>query len=249
MVVLAAGVVAFVRFGPPSDSRCGLRSSSGYTLGANQTRYASIIAGVGERLGLPDHAVTVALATALQESKLRNLTYGTQDSVGLFQQRPSQGWGTVSEILDPVYAATAFYQHLELVPSWQTMPVTEAAQMVQHSADPQAYAQWANEARLFAIAFTGEVPAGLSCSLHSYSGPAPSQAASALAAAEQRELGGPGFGTPVPAKQGWELATWAVAHAFTYHLRSVSFAGQTWTPSGSWRSSPAAATSAVEVHF
>ncbi len=246
LALLAGGWVAFVRLGPPSDSTCtvgtsgtvgpassGSGTSTPYTISATQAREASIIAAVAVQMGLPDHAVTVALATSLQETKLRNLPYGDQDSVGLFQQRPSQGWGTTAQILDPVYAATVFYQHLVKVSGWESLAITDAAQMVQHSADPEAYAQWADEARALAIALTGEVPAGLACTLHGYSGGPPQ--AGALAAAESSELGSPGFGVAVDAKRGWELAMWAVAHAYHYHLSSVSFAGQTWTPSGSWK--------------
>ncbi len=91
---------------------------------------------------LPPRAWVVALATAQQESALRNLDHGDRDSLGLFQQRPSQGWGTAVQIMNPTYAATKFYQHLVLVPNWQTMPVTEAAQAVQRSAFPNAYARW-----------------------------------------------------------------------------------------------------------
>ena len=84
--------------------------------------------------------MTVALAAALQESNLLNLPYGDRDSLGLFQQRPSQGWGTAAQILDPAYAASAFYARLVDVPGWESLPVTQAAQLVQSSADPGAYA-------------------------------------------------------------------------------------------------------------
>jgi cell wall-associated NlpC family hydrolase len=84
----------------------------------------------------------VALATALQESGLRNLTYGDRDSLGLFQQRPSQGWGTAAQILDPVYASTRFYEALQAVSGWQSLTVAQAAQAVQRSAVPDAYATW-----------------------------------------------------------------------------------------------------------
>jgi len=85
-----------------------------------------------------------ALATAMQESRLRNLGYGDRDSLGLFQQRPSQGWGSAQQIRDPVYASQQFYQHLLKVNGWQQMTVTQAAQAVQHSGLPDAYAQWEN---------------------------------------------------------------------------------------------------------
>lgn len=91
---------------------------------------------------VPARGQIVALATALQESGLRNLDYGDRDSLGLFQQRPSQGWGTATEIRDPVHASTKFYEALLKVSGWQSMTVTQAAQAVQKSGYPEAYAKW-----------------------------------------------------------------------------------------------------------
>jgi len=105
------------------------------SLDPEQAADASTIAAVALRLGLPNHAVTIALAAALQESKLYNLDYGDRDSLGVFQQRPSQGWGTPAQLVDPAYAAGAFYDHLVRVSDWQHLPISEAAQLVQHSAD------------------------------------------------------------------------------------------------------------------
>jgi peptidoglycan DL-endopeptidase CwlO len=96
----------------------------------------------GSKEPLPPHAWVIALATAQQESTLVNVNYGDRDSLGLFQQRPSQGWGTPAQIMNPTYAATKFYQHLVQVPNWQHMPLTDAAQAVQRSAFPNAYARW-----------------------------------------------------------------------------------------------------------
>lgn len=117
-------------------------------------RNASTIVSVGRDLGVPDEGIVVALAAAAQESGLRNLDHGDADSVGLFQQRPSQGWGTVEQIMDPVYSATVFFTGVEGktrglldVEGWQDMSVTEAAQAVQVSAYPDAYAAWEASAR------------------------------------------------------------------------------------------------------
>ena len=101
-----------------------------------QARNASLIAAIAVRRGMPAHAATIGLATALQESKLYNLKGGDRDSLGLFQQRHSQGWGTPRQILDPVYATNAFYDALEKVSGWTTLPVTRAAQEVQRSGYP-----------------------------------------------------------------------------------------------------------------
>jgi len=208
-------------------------AAAAYTITPEQAQNAAIIAAVALRKGMADHAVTVALAASLQETHLRNLPYGDLDSVGLFQQRPSQGWGTSAQIMDPDYAASTFYDHLARVSGWQAMAVTAAAQLVQHSATPDAYATWEAEARSLASALTGEVPAGLACRLRGFGGSAP--APSALGQAAATELGAPLLGVPLPAKTGWAVAAWAVAHAYTYHLRSVSFDGWTWTAaSGRW---------------
>ncbi|MDX3776002.1 C40 family peptidase [Streptomyces europaeiscabiei] len=109
---------------------------------AEQVPNAKTIQATGVAMNIPARGQIVALATALQESGLRNLTYGDRDSLGLFQQRPSQGWGTANEILDPVYASTKFYEALEKVSGWQSLSVTQAAQAVQKSGYPEAYAKW-----------------------------------------------------------------------------------------------------------
>ncbi|MFJ8896670.1 hypothetical protein ACIRCZ_18960 [Leifsonia sp. NPDC102414] len=97
----------------------------------------------------------VALATACQESSLKDRWDGDADSVGLFQQRPSQGWGTITQLHDPSYATTKFLVRLQQVPGWRTLPVAEAAQAVQRSAFPDAYARWATPAEVLVSAFDG----------------------------------------------------------------------------------------------
>lgn len=117
------------------------------TLDDVQLRNAATIVGVGKGMGMPPRAWVVAIATALQESTLYNLDYGDRDSVGLFQQRTSQGWGTVAQIMDPRYSAAKFYEAFNEIivarhPDWQAMPLTVMAQLVQRSAFPGAYAKW-----------------------------------------------------------------------------------------------------------
>ncbi|MFY1656069.1 peptidoglycan DD-metalloendopeptidase family protein [Micromonospora sp. WMMD1274] len=109
---------------------------------AEQTGNAATVTTVGIRLGVPPRGWVIAVATAMQESFLINTPGGDRDSVGLFQQRPSQGWGTTEQLHDPQYSATKFYQSLQAVDGWQAMPLTEAAQAVQISAFPDAYAKW-----------------------------------------------------------------------------------------------------------
>lgn len=123
----------------------GIRGAS-FGLDPAQAGDAAVIARVARADGLPAQAIVIALATALQESGLRNLAYGDRDSLGLFQQRPSQGWGSPAEILNPSYAAQQFYSHLTRVPDWWSMPLWKAAQAVQRSANPTAYEKWQLEA-------------------------------------------------------------------------------------------------------
>ncbi|MEV4364438.1 C40 family peptidase [Nonomuraea sp. NPDC049625] len=111
-------------------------------LDVEQQANAVLIVQVAMERGLPARAAVIAVATTLQESKLRNLRHGHLDSLGLFQQRPSQGWGTPEQILDPRYATSTFYDHLVKVPRWEQLPLTQAAQAVQRSASPSSYAQW-----------------------------------------------------------------------------------------------------------
>ena len=121
---------------------CGGLTVDGVALDGEQLANAGVIAATGGQVGIPQRGVVVALATAAQESRLHNLDYGDADSVGLFQQRPSQGWGQVTDLLRPDYAATRFFEALQRVPGWEPLPVTQAAQAVQRSAFPSAYARW-----------------------------------------------------------------------------------------------------------
>lgn len=134
-------------------------------LETDQADNAALFAAIAEHRALPARATTIAIATALQESKMRNIDYGDRDSVGLFQQRPSQGWGSVEEIMDPVYATNAFFDVLVKVKNWQSAEITDAAQDVQRSAFPQAYAQHETLARAFASSLTGHSRAQLTCQL------------------------------------------------------------------------------------
>jgi len=237
VAIVAAGIVV-TRIGTstpradPDPSCTGTAGTADFTVDLVQGANAATIAAVGKRKGMSDHAVTVALAAALQESRLRNLDYGDRDSVGLFQQRPSQGWGTPAQLTNPRYAATSFYGALAEVPGWETMDVTEAAQHVQRSAAPDAYARWEPEARVLAQALTGEVPAGFACR---FAGPRSVTGIGTLGAAMTAELGPSSVGVEVTAAQGWTVAGWLVGHAHAYRITEVTFAGRRWTPSsGKW---------------
>ncbi|MBQ0906796.1 C40 family peptidase [Micromonospora sp. U21] len=115
-----------------------------------QLDIAATIIDVGVAKGVPRWGWTVAVATAMQESGLRNLPFlgdrNDHDSIGVFQQRPSQGWGTIAQLSKPAHQAGTFFDKLQTVPGWQTMPLTQAAQAVQVSAFPEAYATWTDDA-------------------------------------------------------------------------------------------------------
>ncbi len=161
-VALAAGATSTAAAqSPPVSAACGTapaqagKAIDGTVLDSTQLADAQLIYDVSASLQLPQQAAVIAIATAMQESSLVNIDHGTSDSLGLFQQRPSQGWGTPAQIMDPVYASTRFYQALEQVPDWQSLPLTVAAQDVQHSSHPGAYAQWEQLAQDLIATFTG----------------------------------------------------------------------------------------------
>lgn len=213
-----------------------------YELRPDQAAHASTIAGVAVTRGLPPRAASIALATAVQESGLRNLDYGDQagpDSRGLFQQRPSQGWGSEEQVQDPIYAAGAFYDALIEVPAYQALPITEAAQLVQRSAYPDAYADHEPEARAFASALTGQSPASLNCVLRKAE-----ESGNTTAVAERFAAVFPtvttsttenGLVASASGSVGWAAAQFAVAHAKELGISSVSHAGLQWNRSdGGW---------------
>ncbi|WP_203336110.1 hypothetical protein [Nocardioides limicola] len=167
VVVGAVGVLMRTGLGPAFQRQAcqAVVGEHTVTLTLEQAENAAIIAAIGVRRGLPARAVTIALATAYQESKILNLDYGDRDSLGLFQQRPSQGWGTPEQVQDPVYAANAFYDALERLPNYREMDINDAAQAVQRSGHPQGYRRHEENARALASALTGWSPASFTCTV------------------------------------------------------------------------------------
>ncbi|HET8683920.1 MAG TPA: hypothetical protein VFM54_18925 [Micromonosporaceae bacterium] len=238
---------------------CTVQAEGTVTLDWEQMANSATIAAVGIRRGLPERAVVVALATALQESKLRNLSGGDRDSVGLFQQRPSQGWGTPEQIRDPRYSAGRFYTALLRVRGWQEMRVTDAAQAVQRSAYPQAYERWADESTVLTTALLGHASGAVACSL-----PDPELRGEAAAAALGNHLqldwgdattasgGGPELTLAVSGtRSGWQYAHWLVSHAANVGVIRVAFEDREWTAkSGAWTrvKGPSTPRVVAEVH-
>ena len=205
-----------------------------------QARNATLISAIAIRRGMPAHAATIGLAAALQESKLYNLRGGDRDSLGIFQQRPSQGWGTPRQILDPVHATNAFYDALERVPGYASLPVTVAAQRVQRSGYPSAYAAYEGDARALASAMTGFSPAAFWCHTSTPAGsatPAARRAADlrrglfpAFGPTQVQVSSGSGLAVPVTTpQQGWAVASYVVSHAHQLGASKVAFRGRTWT--------------------
>lgn len=214
---------------------CEVSHASGGPFGYPVEKFANAatIAAVSVQRDLPTRAATIATATALQESKLRNLTHGDLDSIGLFQQRPSQGWGSEQQILDPVYASEKFYDHLVKVRDWQTRPLTQVAQAVQRSGYPDAYAKHEAQAQVLSAAFTGDRPAAAACRLEE-----PSSTWSSDRIREQlvRETGlsardtRGGLELRAPdARSAWMAGSWVLAHAQEHGTRAVTVGDKTWT--------------------
>ena len=204
-------------------------------LATDQAANAALITAVSVRRGLPPRAASIALATAMQESKLRNIGHGDlagPDSRGLFQQRPSQGWGTPEQVMDPHHATNAFYDALVEVPGYATLEITVAAQRVQRSAYPRAYAQHEAMGRAFASALSGQAHRALDCTLRS-----PDAAGDPVALLAEAESVYGGLPATVSGRTleleatddlAWSLAHWAVANAKGFAVTRVQVDGQSW---------------------
>ncbi len=241
-VVVGTGVALWRGSGPlPDPEGCSV-VLDGYRvdLSTEQSENASLIAAIGVRRGLPARAVSIALATAYQESKIRNLDFGDRDSLGLFQQRPSQGWGTPVQVRNRYYAINAFYDALEKVPDYQSMRITEAAQLVQRSGFPEAYEDHAADARTLASVLTGYSTGGLfSCVVHQSNERGRAQQ---VVRRVQRAFGDVDVArngarqdvtVSLPAgaagrRLGWSVAQFVVAHGVALHPQQVAYAGLVW---------------------
>ena len=241
-VVAGVGIATWRGSGPLPDPEGCTATLTGRSvpLSTEQAEVATLVAAIGVGRGLPARAVSIALATAYQESKLRNIDYGDRDSLGIFQQRPSQGWGTPKEVRNPYYATNAFYDALERIPDYQSLRITEAAQEVQRSGFPEAYEDHADDARILASVLTGYSPGGLfTCVVR------PSekrQTAAEVSRILQRAYGpldvrrtgtrqdltiavGP---SEAAQRLGWSVAAFVVGHGVSLRPKSVSHAGKRW---------------------
>jgi hypothetical protein len=235
LMVGGAGFFAYTwfktNFGQPSCRATALGRSVTFT--PEQSANAATITALALKRGLPARAATIANATAIVESKLRNIRFGDRDSLGLFQQRPSQGWGTAAQILDPVHATNAFYDALIKIDGYQSMAITQVAQQVQHSGFPQAYADHEQEGRILASTLAGHSPGGFGCRLDAATVSTP---AARIAAQLTAEMGVPATvgarqiqATGRDAQEAWAAGSWAVAHADADGITAVTVGNRTWT--------------------
>lgn len=219
---------------PPAGCTASIETArdgiTDYPMTPEQAGNAATVAAVGSTMGMSEKAVAVALATSLQESGLRNLSYGDRDSIGLFQQRSSQGWGSTTQIADTVYASRAFYRRLDAHRGWTGLSMNDAAQAIQRSAVPDAYAQWEGQATVLAAALTGAPGSSLTC--HDLRLGLPR---SPLVTVAKRELGTAVISGTHDERRGRQLGAWLVAHATRFGIDRVTVNGSTWTAdSGEW---------------
>jgi hypothetical protein len=256
LVLLVAGVVGVVNglrsrglSAPvPGQQRCvATANGRSVVLDLEQARLTSIVVGLSVRRGLAPRAASIAMATVYQETGIRNLDHGDRDSVGLFQQRPSQGWGTAEQLQDPYYATRKFYEALVKVKGWQTGDINDVAQRVQRSGFPEAYRDHEADGRVLASVFTGSSPGGLTCLERA----GRAGDADGLVAMLEKSLGAVDSavdGATVTLDVGRERLAWAYAHsavanAARYGVTVVTIGDQTWQTDGttlpSWQDSPA----------
>ena len=207
-------------------------NGSSFSWAPDQASNAAAITAIAVQREMPPRAATIAIATAMQESKVRNVKFGDRDSLGLFQQRPSQGWGTAEQILDPEYSTNKFYDVLEKVKGYESMDIAQAAQKVQRSAAGEAYAQHEAQARVTASALSGQTHGGMVCALEDPGTPGDPGEVAALV---EKDFG-------ISAKEGrssvtveagsddlaWAVGSWAVARAADTGATRVVVGSREW---------------------
>jgi hypothetical protein len=217
----------------PGQQRCVATVNNRSTVvDLDQAHFASIITGISVRRGLPPRAASIALATAYQETGIRNLDYGDRDSVGLFQQRPSQGWGTKKQLMDPYYATGKFYNALVKIDNWENADITDVAQKIQFSGYPEAYRDHEADARILASALSGQSAAGFSCLDRSGT----TGDTKGLRSSLQRTFGNLDDSAEdsivtiraTGERRAWAYAHFAVANAQLYGVTNVKIGNRSW---------------------
>jgi hypothetical protein len=217
----------------PGQQRCVATANNRSTVvDLDQAHFASIITGISVRRGLPPRAASIALATAYQETGIRNLDYGDRDSVGLFQQRPSQGWGTKRQLMDPYYATGKFYDALVKIDNWENADINDVAQKIQLSGYPEAYRDHEADARILASALSGLSAAGFSCLDRSGT----TGDTKGLRSSLQRTFGNLDDSAEdsvvtiraTGERRAWVYAHFAVANAQLYGVTNVKIGNRSW---------------------
>jgi len=252
VVVLAVAAIAVGARVLWNAAQSAVRSNGcdfgNYTLDLGQAEIASTVVGTVLKRGLPERAAVLTIGAALQESKLRNLAPGDgdRDSVGILQQRPSQGWGTAAQISDVRYATAKFLDAVVKVPNWQSDSLATVVQAVQVSADGEAYARHEAEAQAVSDALTGAKATGVSCSFDK-----PTVVASTARVAQAIQADLP---VPAPAQSGrdvtvtgagWATASWFICNADNLGIDSVRYDGQVWTRAKGWKADSGVSKAAV----
>ncbi|WP_245667445.1 hypothetical protein [Actinomadura macra] len=269
-VVVALGVGGYILFQRARPylhgSGCEVRTAAGkMPLDLDQAANAATIAAVAFRKQLPERAAVIAYATAIQESHIRNLPGGDRDSVGMFQQRPSQGWGKPPQLRDPVQSTSKFFDALVKVKDYLDRDLHDAAQRVQRSADGRAYAQHEPDGKLLARVFTGREAGSARCWYPPDKKTAPRRPEAIRemrrAFGGRLQLDSPK--TPLGAvpswdgikvtntRAGWAVAAWSVTHAQVYGLTEVRYAGRHWEADSGhdgWTKDEDAPTDHVIIH-
>jgi hypothetical protein len=196
-----------------------------------QAKNASIIVAESYNRGLSEQAAVIALATAWQESGLRNLNYGDRDSLGLFQQRPSYDWGTKEQIMDPWYSSGRFYEELVKFDGWENTDVNDIAQKVQRSGHPEAYRKHETNARALAGAFRGSKEGVFTCINRDATGTDHSDLDKVVATVPGGSFQDNGSELTMTASNAgtaWSVTQLALANASELGIEKVSVGGNEW---------------------
>jgi hypothetical protein len=254
VVGIGVGVYALLNRVRPFvyGSGCDAQTTLGRVpLDLEQAANSATIAAVASRKNLPERAAVIAYATAMQESHIRNLPDGDRDSVGMFQQRPSQGWGSPEKLRDPVQSTSKFFDALVKVKDYRDSELHEAAQKVQRSADGSAYAQHETDGMVLARAFTGREASAVRCwwppdkkttarrpealreMRRNFGGRLQVDSPLALLRTGDQAVS-PSDSEPdairvTSTRSGWAVASWAVAHAQVYGLTEIRHGTKRWT--------------------
>lgn len=235
-----------------TPERCTIVSAQGESLSLTQeqSEMAAIIVAASYKAELPERAAVIALATAYQESGIRNLDYGDRDSLGLFQQRPDPrfDWGTAEQIMDPWYSSLRFYEELVKFKKWQNEDINDQAQKVQRSGHPQAYRKHVPNSTALAAALRGSVQQAITCVNFQEPAPNPDPILAVLAPIPGVEVKKEGNQIQVSSddeQQLWAAVQLAILNTYSAGVTKVEILGQSWELNGAWHKAKTAVDGAT----